>query len=433
MSDSLENRDNANGLPTVGYGIMDKTVNTAREVIRGLVAGDRVRSSSMIFFHILVALPVKFDDTVIAATDGSYLYVGSKFLRYSKQDEEFILFHEVMHIIYQHPLRGIGKIHEIWGQAADYMVNGTLDVAGMQVPKDALFNPMYDTKSITTNDIYNELLNNEGYKEEENNKSKEFPYPSGKGKNGRGGGEGENISNEKKGQGKPMLVDDLKPYDPIRADTVQKAVREAAQIAGSIANSNTSSHDSQIASELLNVIRQHAYNNSPDWKAILAEYVSRYTQSRKYTFALPSKKYISSDIYMPRRVREREATVAVVVDTSGSVDDVMLNSFMVEVENIFQTENLYGYLILFSGGVYKTLEIPPFPLADEILTGVSRGSTNFASVLDWVEVNASDIDVMIALTDMEIEEYLRPPPYPVIWVTKTPNRNIKYGDIIEIN
>ena len=433
MSDSLENRENANGFPTVDYVVVDQTLNTTREVIRGLVTGNRVKSSSRIFFHILMALPIKFDNTLIAATDGSYLYVGAKFLRYSRQDQEFILFHEVMHIIYQHSLRGIGKVHELWNQAADYMVNGTLDVAGMQVPKDALFNRMYDTTSITTNDIYNELLNNGGYKEEEDNGQNQYPQPSDNKKNGRGEGEGENISNEKKGQGKPMLVDDLKEYDPTRADTVQKAVQEAAQIADSIANSNTSSHDSQMAKELLDVIRQHAYNNSPDWKAILAEYVSRYTQSRKYTFALPSKKYISSDIYMPRRVREREATVAVVVDTSGSVDDVMLNSFMVEVENIFQTENLYGYLILFSGGVYKTLEIPPFPLADEILTGVSRGSTNFASVLDWVEVNASDIDVMIALTDMEIEEYLRPPPYPVIWVTKTPNRNIKYGDIIEIN
>lgn len=411
---------------------MDRALRAVRETISGLISDERVRSYSRVFFHILTSLAIKYDNNVIAATDGSYLYVGKEFADYSKEDREFILFHETTHVIDEHPIRGIGKIHNYWNQAADYMVNGDLHSLGLKVPMGALFNPAYDIKQLTTNDIYNELVNNKKYKDEEEQSS-----GIGGGQEGSSNSESE-PSGQKNGQpqrgksSKGWLGDDLKDYNPERESVVRQAVKEAAKIAEEIANGNGSSFDKNVAAGLRDLIRQHVYNKVVDWKALLAEYVSRYTVDRKYTFALPSKKYISEDIYMPRRVRERGANAVVVIDTSMSISDDLLTSFLVEVDNIFADEELEGFLLLFSDTVYYSLEVPPFPSPEDVLLQIASGGTDFEKVLDWVEVNAPDIDVMIVFTDMAIETNLAPPPYPVIWVTKTPNKDIKYGDVVEI-
>lgn len=418
MSDTLKGKDivgkpfKINPLDVQERELM--VTKTATNVIMGLVEGDKVNTINRVYFHILTALPLRYESNVIAATDGSYLYVGDGFLEFSREEQEFILFHEVMHNIFQHPLRGMGRIHDVWNIAADYMVNGTLENYGFHAPKGSVINRQYDVKAITTNDIYLSLLSSNN-QENSNGNGKNF---------GEGAG--------KPTTTKDPLANDLKPYNGRNADIIGKAIQEAEKIASTLASVG-SSHTKSVAERLSQLIRSMNQPRINDWRGLLEAYVSKYTTNRKYTFALPHKKFINSEIYMPRRVRTKEATVAVVVDTSGSVSDEMLSEFMVEVENIFNTELIEGYFVLFAGSVYRVDKIPPFPSFDSVDLDFDRGSTVFGNVLEWAEKEGAYLDLMIVLTDMEIEENLTPPSYPVIWVTKTPNPRIKFGDIIDMS
>ena len=78
---------------------------------------------------ILVSLSFTEDRSVpTAVTDGAVVRYNPDFLgNMSEGERNYIIMHEVMHVLLRHPQRGKNRRADIWNAAADYIVNSILD------------------------------------------------------------------------------------------------------------------------------------------------------------------------------------------------------------------------------------------------------------------------------------------------------------------
>ncbi len=98
-----------------------------------------------------------------------------------------------------------------------------------------------------------------------------------------------------------------------------------------------------------------------DWKEQLREFVSETCAGSDYsTWRRPNRRYVHAGIYMPSGISEAVGELVIAVDTSGTIDEKALVSFMSEVKGIADTVHPSGIRIL-----YWDTEV----CADEYYTG----------------------------------------------------------------
>ena len=72
-----------------------------------------------------------------------------------------------------------------------------------------------------------------------------------------------------------------------------------------------------------------------DWRELLRDYVSSVCVGKgTSTWARPNRRYLSMDLYLPSQISEAIGGIAIVVDTSGSVNAELLTKFMAEIIGI---------------------------------------------------------------------------------------------------
>jgi hypothetical protein len=85
----------------------------------------------------------------------------------------------------------------------------------------------------------------------------------------------------------------------------------------------------------LRSIIEIVYQPKVDWKHILQEAVEKACGPVHYTFNRPSRRFVSSGIYIPARVKEKApCEIAIGVDTSGSISDEELSIALKEIDEI---------------------------------------------------------------------------------------------------
>ena len=97
-----------------------------------------------------------------AATDGQKFYYNSRFIMMLKPKEvEFLVGHEVLHVVYDHMGRRDNRDPEIWNIADDYAVNADLKrhkVGQFITSVPCLYESKYDGKAAEA--IYDDLMKN---------------------------------------------------------------------------------------------------------------------------------------------------------------------------------------------------------------------------------------------------------------------------------
>jgi len=133
----------------------------------------------------------------------------------------------------------------------------------------------------------------------------------------------------------------------------------------------------------------------------------------------PSRRYIGDGVYLPGNPKEGPGTVVLVADTSGSVDEVLLNNYIANIRKInedLQPEKIY--VIACDAAVQWTAEYTTF---DEIkIVPKGRGGTAFKPAFDWVRDNNIKPNALVYFTDLECNRnfsfFGSDPGYPVLWV-----------------
>jgi predicted metal-dependent peptidase len=381
------------------------------------------------FFGVLaLQLRLQNDPTCATAwTDGRSLGYNPTFID-TLDDAALhgLIAHEVMHCAAGHPWRRAGRDHAQFNQAADYAINGLLVDAGFTLPAGALLNPDY------TGHCAEYIFDRLGSKPEPDPTADETGSPDNDASgdddaDGQADGQGTAQDDDAAGQGsgQPGEVRDAPPAAdaPTEADwnqTVEQATR-ICQAQGTLPGG---------------LARGLAEAKAPtvDWRSALRRYVQE-TCTADYTWTRPNVRYLSSGLFLPSLHAERCGRIVVAIDTSGSVDAVLLAQFAAELQTIADDVQPLSIDVIYCDSAVQ--HVDRFEAGDAITIAMhGGGGTAFSPVFEHVQASDDDAPaVLVYLTDLYGSVPDIGPDYPVVWAVTGDmgTSEVPFGDIIAID
>ena len=283
----------------------------------------RLQKDNPFFAYLVMNLKFKEDKTIssIGVDDNGNCVYNSKWI--SKLDDEQlkgVLTHEVLHLVLQHFPRGENKEHEIYNIACDLVINYILQEEHFHLPQGLVpYGSSFDfgnglvirdLDKKYADEVYNEIMGSGKVKKQKlivacaNGRFDKHIY-----------------SDSKKGQG-----DNGKQAEQ-KKKKWNKILSEASVYAKQ--QGNLPRGMERLVDLML--------NEKVNWKQLLYKYITRELPF-DYTYSKPSKKSISTGIYMPSILREN-INVVVSIDTSGSIGQNELTEFLDEIINVAKSFN----------------------------------------------------------------------------------------------
>jgi predicted metal-dependent peptidase len=364
----------------------------------------KLLKKSPFFGTILLHTQYELTDAIeTAATDGTTLLINEEWMC-SQTEDNFngVLLHETLHMALCHIERTKDLEDMMLANiAADIVVNGIIKDNKISLPKEALFDD--DLKHLSVREIYSIL-------KDKQDKDK-------------------NYISDKYGDGK--VNECLKPGEdgPAESKVSNKSkweniINKAKTIAKMKQAGVKGSGMARIFKELL--------DPTINWKDALYKYV---TQSRA-DFEGYDRRFIHDGLYIDD-VGGNKVHIAAFVDTSGSVDEGLLQNFLSELFfAINSTRGTTGYLYYFDTELYpqgniEDLDSPPKP--------VGLGGTSFVPIMAELNKisaeNAYTNTLGIIYTDGYAPMTWKEPDTPLLWCISPggiKNEDIKYGDTVRI-
>ena len=266
---------------------------------------------------ILMKVPLRESrDIPTAATNGKEIsYNPDFFATLFEGERNYVLMHEVLHILLGHWKRKGERDPELWNIACDYVVNGLLDKMIMWMPYN--FRKSGHAMQRPENGCFIERYNGEPVEEFYARLKKEV---------------------KEKGvkfylDGKPISVSPkdlttLKEISPAEAAMIEKAVRE--MIHDTVKRRGTgNSH--VVPGAILECIKTKPL----PWYKLLSDYLEE-RDDEESSYLTPERKYIHMDLIIPgiAKVEDELGEIWAFVDTSGSVGKDELNHFMTHLSHI---------------------------------------------------------------------------------------------------
>ncbi|MCY4551050.1 MAG: VWA-like domain-containing protein, partial [Defluviicoccus sp.] len=158
-----------------------------------------------------------------------------------------------------------------------------------------------------------------------------------------------------------------------------------------------------------------AHAGTLDWRTLLRRYMTDAAKS-DYSWSLPNRRFIDSGLYLPSIRSEGMETIAVIVDTSGSLPAATLSEFWAELREIAAEVRPESVVVLQVDSVLQdAAEYAPDDLPEEIaLKG--RGGTDFRPGFEWLDEQRIQPAVCLYFTDMECSRYPETEPqFPVVF------------------
>ena len=350
---------------------------------------------------------VETDKVDTAATDGKHLFYNAKFVdKLTSHETMGLVAHEVMHCVLQHMTRRQERHPTVWNIAGDLKINGHLLDSGFILPEGGLVDKEHEYDEDSTEAVYAKLISE--YTTPDGAMVDGIPLPTWGLVEDAGKNDVENVSGA-------QLESDW-----------QVAVNQAAELAK--AQGKLPGDIERIIGEVLQPL--------VDWRQVLWPFFTN-TVRDEYTWRKPHRAYIGEDEYLPSMYNESCGTIAICVDTSGSVSKAELHQFWseivavaketqpskiicigcdTEVRNVFEWEDLSALL-----------EEPP-----EFEGG---GGTNFSPCFEKIDELGEDIEACVYLTDLGSDDFGDEPYYPVLWVSTDKHLQAPWGETIymEIN
>lgn len=365
----------------------------------------KLLKSSPFFGTILLHTEYKIDESIeTAATDGTTLLLNEEWM--CKQTEEHfsgVLLHEVLHMALDHVERTNDLDDMMTANiAADIVVNGIIKDNAISLPKEAIYDD--DLKHLGVREIYSILKQKQ--KEDENYLQDKY-------------GDGEvneclQKSSEQKGTSQREANSEKWKNIINKAKTISKMKQAGVKGSGL----------ARVFKELL--------EPTINWKDALYKYI---TQSRA-DFEGYDRRFIHDGMYIDD-VGGNKVHVAAFVDTSGSVDEELLQNFLSELFfAINSTRGTTGYLYYFDTELYPQGNIEDL---DGVPKPVGLGGTSFVPIMKELNKISSENShtntVGIIYTDGFAPMTWEEPETPLLWCISPggiKEGNIKYGDVVRI-
>jgi len=331
----------------------------------------RLLQNHPFYATLVMNMVIQADQSIdTACTDGEHIRYSPAFMDSLTVDEiAGVLAHEVMHITLLHHCRMGGRDLEQWNIACDYAINPLLIKAGLTLPDGVLLDPQYANH--TAEHIYQLLP----------------PPPP--------------------GEKPPRGIGDVKPPPPDQSDTqnelrtkqlVQQAC-QAARLRG------------KWPADLDRLI-QRALEPKVDWQTALAQYLSEISQD-DYCWTKPAVRYLHLGLFLPTRESISFGQLILIVDTSISIDEDLINQFAGEIQGIIRTFSVSLLVIYVDAKVQSVEEIDPEEPIQ--LHPKGGGGTSFRPGFEYIDQQDLQPRAVVYLTDGDCSHFPDPPDYPVLW------------------
>lgn len=402
---------------------------------RILLSRMRLLCTHGFFGLLLMHMRFSLDEEVeTACTDGERISFGPAFLdSLSDSELDFILMHEIMHVVLQHCLRYENYDAELFNIACDIVVNSNIllennmNLSSITLKKYG--KSMHLTPDgeegyrFTAEEVYGMLTKRAGKKTVKGDGSKDTKGSRRSSKSSASDG-GTDSWDDHSRWGNADGDEKLRDLWVRRLENAAKSIsiRDPSDSHGTLP---------LFARRMLNELHEA----QTDWRQLLSDFVQ--VNMVDYSFCPPDRRFDDSPFYLPdlNVPEERVEDVLFMIDTSGSMSDKMITVAYSEVKGALDQFDgrLCGYLGFFDAEV---VEPKPFTNDEElnIIRPFGGGGTSFTIIFDYVRNLDKKPSSIIILTDG-----IAPFPkegdamdIPVLWIINNDKVNPPWGRVARI-
>ena len=319
-----------------------------------------------------------------AATDGLKFYYNSRFIMMLKPKEvEFLVGHEVLHVVYDHMGRRGTRDPQMWNIADDYAVNADLKrhkVGEFIKTVPCLYETKYDGKA--AEEIYDDLMKNVQKISIDDLVDQMIDEHM----DGEGDGDSDTDGDGNKKGKRPTM-------SPEERERVRQEVKQA------IINAASTAEAGQLPANVERMIRQHTNPVMP-WRELIQTNLTSAIRS-DYSWMRPSRRGWHMDAIMPGMNPGEEIDVVVALDMSGSISNSQAQAFLGEIGGMMNSFDGYKvHVFCFDTETYnpKDFSSENMDLIEEY-EPMGGGGTDFDCIFKYLKENAIDPKRLIVFTD----------------------------------
>jgi predicted metal-dependent peptidase len=321
-----------------------------------------------------------------AATDGLKFYYNSRFIMMLKPKEvEFLVAHEVLHVVYDHMGRRGTRDPQLFNVANDYAVNADLKrhkVGQFITTVPCLYEQKYDGKS--SEEIYDDLMKNV----QKININDLIDQMIDDHLDGEGDGENESDGDgDKEGKSKrPRMSDEER----------ERARQEMKQ---AIINAAQSAEAGSLPKGVERLIRQATDPVMP-WRELIQTNLTSAIRT-DFSWMRPSRRSWHMDAIMPGMTPGEEIDVVVAIDMSGSISNKQAQAFLGEIGGMMEAFDGYKvHVFCFDTEIYNPADFTSENL--DTIDGyepAGGGGTDFDAIFDYLKRVGNVPKRLICFTD----------------------------------
>jgi predicted metal-dependent peptidase len=317
-----------------------------------------------------------------ATREGRFEYREGYMESLSESECMFALCNSALHEALSHTHRRGNRSPWLWNMACDYAINTLLIESGFTPPPAITYDKRFG--NLSAEEIYHEL-SLEFLDQEQNDRDSDEER------------EGDSLDEKlSRAQREKRSAEALEKSDPLN--------------------------------EALHHLIQPYKKSSIDWRSELRESIGGYYVS-DYTLIPPSKKLLYDGVYLPG-VHSRHLELAIAIDSSGSVDEVLLGDFIAEVESI--TELFGSYTIDLIVCDDRIRSHTRFERGESITYPLSGGGgTDFNPVFELIESWMQQPKILLYFTDLDGKFPPYEPSYETLWIAPMKG-DVPFGRVIEL-
>ncbi len=325
---------------------------------------------------------VQNDDIQSFKSNGIKLEYNSDFLQKLEPAQmEFVFANGAMHASLAHEARKNGRSGWLWQLATDYAINDMLVQNGLERPDEAHYSKRFS--GMYAEEIYAELR--------EDILRDELEYEA---------DDVDDVQDSSKEQNKQNT--------PQKKDTLSEQLFEEfakAKLEDEVKNSEMPIGIGRFFS-----IKDEG---KIDWRRELNAAIERFYRD-DYVLIPPSKKLLYRGIYLPSSTTQR-VKIVVAVDSSGSVDEKLLNEFLSELNFLMLTVTNFQIDMLVCDDkirLHKTF------WGGDILEADIKGGggTDFRPVFEFIDKELLDVQLLLYFSDLDGIFPSDEPNYDVKWI-----------------
>ena len=320
-----------------------------------------------------------------AATDGLKFYYNSRFVMMLRPKEvEFLVAHEVLHVVYDHMGRRGNRDPQMWNIADDYAVNADLKrhkIGQFITTVPCLYEQKYDGKA--SEEIYDDLMQN-AQKIDINSLIDQMIDDH---LDGQSDDESDGDGDEKDGKGKR----------PKMSDEERERVRQ--EIKQAIINAAQTAEAGSLPAGVERLIKQVTDPVMP-WRELIQTNLTSAIRT-DFSWMRPSRRGWHMDAIMPGMTPGEEIDVVVAIDMSGSISNTQAQAFLGEIAGMMDAFDGYKvHVFCFDTEIYN-----PQDFTSENLDTIDNydpqggGGTDFDAIFNYLKEIGNVPKRLIVFTD----------------------------------